>query len=667
MRQISLSEPAWQTTLPHRIAPRPEEWFPGLLLRCDEANQWGTRTTLAYVLRGGSVKFHRCWRTDTPNLTVVLPSSLDLGYLAQLLAVPIQSIIDTTYQAEIVRVVGKCRLHPNYLAHVFSFQVCPACIAEDRMLRREVVLPYLQFCSKHKIAFVKICQCGSTLRLFKKHTQPFRCYQCGLDWSDLPRVEASFEEAVLNQQFLDWYTFFFSHANLNIIRRVLEFINTQPLKRKLIYQDDLSLLKRPHYQSKKPWNWKSSPGLPPFNVIDIFPFPPPLSIVAALLVERDLFLEEDIISRLKPRAISSTEICYRFFGRGRKYEPYFDLADVINSPNPVACLMSSPTIPLTIDQFPHGSLVLSIQALADQFYRLADEDTRSCFEYRLSPLLIIALFAKLAGANRVEALADWYRLKSRYFNGLMAFACNTEPYSQIGNPIFTQAIDLQTLNTVLETFFQHEELTTSVPPRGTIMLVLHGTDLRGTIPRPKREGMDLVVVYLPEQGVVLAQVEVKEKANEIVVVPPSVAVVDLRGIVVTGDVMRAEPRLSTRIMEAGGDYLWYANTNTPEFYHDIKKVFPPLPALSGAVESLSNIGIAQQVEKGNGWLEVWRMTVRDELPNYDAWTHLAQVFKLEQWVINGVAQPTYNVRYGITSLPTSVADAKQLLLLVRRG
>lgn len=664
MQQILLSDPSWQMTLPHRIAPRPEEWFPGLLLRCDEANQWGTRTTLAYVLRGGAVKFHRCWRTDTPNLTVVLPSSLDLGYLAQLLAVPIQSITDTTYQAEIVRLVGKCRLAPDYLAHVFSFQVCPACIAEDRMLRREVVLPYLQFCSQHKIAFVKICQCGSTLRLLKKHTQPFRCYQCGLDWSNLPRVKASLEEAVLNQRFLDWYTFFFSHANLNIIRRVLEFINTQPQKRKLIYQEDLSTVKRPQYQSKKPWNWKSSPGLPPFNVIDIFPFPPPLSIVAALLVERDLFLEEDIITRLTPKAISSSKIHYRFFGRGRKYEPYFDLADVINSPNPVACLMSSPTIPLTIDQLPHGSLVFSIQALADQFYRLADEDT---MEYRLSPLLIIALFAKLAGANRVEALANWNRLKFRYFNGLMAFACNTKPYFQLWNPSFTQAIDSQTVNTVLETFFQDEGRTTSVPIRGTVVLVLHGTGLRGTIPRPKREGMDLVVIYLPEQGIVLAQIEVKEKANEIIVVPPSLAAFDLRGVVVTGDVIAPSLGMSRRIIEAGGDYLWYMSVKQSKLNNDIPKLFEASATSSENVEALFNVETAQQVERGNGWLEVWRMTVTSKLPNYDDWTHLAQAFKLEKWVIDGLAEPTYNVRYGVTSLPAVVADAKQLLILARRG
>jgi hypothetical protein len=162
MQRIFLSDPTWQMTFPHRVAPRPEEWLPGLLLRCDEVNGWGARTTLAHILSSGREKFHRCWKTDTPDLSVILPNSLNIRYLAQLLAVPAQTLLDTTFQAGIIRIIGVHRLHPRYLAHKFLFRVCPACIAGDRMLRREVVLPYLQFCSKHSLAFVHTCQCGSS-------------------------------------------------------------------------------------------------------------------------------------------------------------------------------------------------------------------------------------------------------------------------------------------------------------------------------------------------------------------------------------------------------------------------------------------------------------------------------------------------------------------------
>src|SRR5712691_6440764 len=48
-----MDTPAWQQTLPRRVTPFPDEWLPGLLLRCDEVNHWESRATLAYLLSPG--------------------------------------------------------------------------------------------------------------------------------------------------------------------------------------------------------------------------------------------------------------------------------------------------------------------------------------------------------------------------------------------------------------------------------------------------------------------------------------------------------------------------------------------------------------------------------------------------------------------------------------
>ena len=47
------------------------------------------------------------------------------------------------------------------------------------------------------------------------------------------------------------------------------------------------------------------------------------------------------------------------------------------------------------------------------------------------------------------------------------------------------------------------------------LVVLDGKTLRGTIPKGKTQGVHLLAVYLPEEGVVLGQVEVGLKENEI--------------------------------------------------------------------------------------------------------------------------------------------------------
>lgn len=91
----------------------------------------------------------------------------------------------------------------------------------------------------------------------------------------------------------------------------------------------------------------------------------------------------------------------------------------------------------------------------------------------------------------------------------------------------------------------------------SVLITIDGKVLRGTIPAGGTQGGHLLAAYLPEEGVVLAQVEVdsKEKENEIKAAPKLLQQLDLRGRVVSGDVMFAQRKLSVQIMARGGDYL----------------------------------------------------------------------------------------------------------------
>ena len=136
MQPISLGEATWNATFPHRVMPLQDEWLPGLLLRCDEVNHWGSRTTLTHLLAAGPEKFHRCWRTANPLLAVIQPSSLNLDSLAQCLALPTSLLLATTYHVELAHLYGPKRLHPRLLSETFTFHLCPACLAHD--LRNEM-------------------------------------------------------------------------------------------------------------------------------------------------------------------------------------------------------------------------------------------------------------------------------------------------------------------------------------------------------------------------------------------------------------------------------------------------------------------------------------------------------------------------------------------------
>ena len=59
------------------------------------------------------------------------------------------------------------------------------------------------------------------------------------------------------------------------------------------------------------------------------------------------------------------------------------------------------------------------------------------------------------------------------------------------------------------------------------------------------------------------------------------------------------------------------------------------------------------------------MTVSSMLAGTSEWPGLEQVFKLERWVWQEGKGDIYEVRYGVTSLPKSVAGARRLLAIAR--
>ncbi|GAC1397767.1 MAG: hypothetical protein NVS4B12_29160 [Ktedonobacteraceae bacterium] len=75
--------------------------------------------------------------------------------------------------------------------------------------------------------------------------------------------------------------------------------------------------------------------------------------------------------------------------------------------------------------------------------------------------------------------------------------------------------------------------------------------------------------------------------------------------------------------------------------------------------------IARTVEKGHGRLEKRTITVSSMLANYSTWPELAQVFKLESQRTDALGRTKTETRYGVTSLPAQVANAKRLLELTR--
>ncbi len=202
MHPVLISHMAWQESFPHVVAPLPDEWLPGLLLRCDEVNRWSSGTTSGYLL--GSTKLKGF---GPRSHWIVVPSPL-LERLTQVVRLPQERLLATTYQAELARLYGLLSPYGRLLTTKPSFHLCPACVTQSRLLKRTLMLPHLNACPLHDIELQNRCQCGVPLVPFSRSALPFTCLACGLDWAHLPQLQLSVDRVVRERHLGLLYEFF---------------------------------------------------------------------------------------------------------------------------------------------------------------------------------------------------------------------------------------------------------------------------------------------------------------------------------------------------------------------------------------------------------------------------------------------------------------------------
>ena len=132
--------------------------------------------------------------------------------------------------------------------------------------------------------------------------------------------------------------------------------------------------------------------------------------------------------------------------------------------------------------------------------------------------------------------------------------------------------------------------------------------MRGTIPKGMSQGVHLLAAYLPAEGVVLTQVAVASKENELTAAPKVIMSLDLVGRIVCGDALFTQRDLSVQVLYQGGDYIWFVKDNKPHLIEDVAQFFVPPSKTAGWHAPAMPKDVAQKTQKGNGRMEQRTMT-----------------------------------------------------------
>ncbi|WP_374234530.1 MULTISPECIES: ISAs1 family transposase [unclassified Thiocapsa] len=177
------------------------------------------------------------------------------------------------------------------------------------------------------------------------------------------------------------------------------------------------------------------------------------------------------------------------------------------------------------------------------------EDPRDTLRRRhnLLDMVIIAIAATLGGADGWVAIAQFGRSKEAWFRQFLELPNGIPAHDTFGRVFALLAPE------AFEACFRAwvASIRTVIP--GEIIAV-DGKTLRRSHNRAKGlAALHLVSAWATANRVVLGQIAIEAKSNEITAIPQLLALLMLRGAIVTIDAMGCQTKIAEQIVDQGGD------------------------------------------------------------------------------------------------------------------
>ena len=208
-------------------------------------------------------------------------------------------------------------------------------------------------------------------------------------------------------------------------------------------------------------------------------------------------------------------------------------------------------------------------ALAIQTYFADLEDPRidRTRRHNLMDILVIALCAVICGAEGWVDIANYGAAKHDWLKTFLEL-----PNGIPSHDTFRRVFCLLDPHTFLSCFQRWIDALSE--GLGLKRIAIDGKTLRRSFDRATgKAALHLVSAWATEQHLVLGQVAVNAKSNEITAIPKLLELLDVSGAIVTIDAMGCQKEIAAKIREGGGDYVLTVKDNQPHLLEDIQLCF----------------------------------------------------------------------------------------------
>lgn len=293
--------------------------------------------------------------------------------------------------------------------------------------------------------------------------------------------------------------------------------------------------------------------------------------------------------------------------------------------------------------------------IVEHFSHMTDPRIDRTKRHLLIDIIVIAICGVISGADTWVDIEEYGKAKYEWFKGFLEL-----PHGIASHDTFGRVFERLDPKEFQECFLHWIQAVAEIT--GGQVVAIDGKTLRHSFDSASKKGaIHMVSAWATANRLVLGQVKVNEKSNEITAIPQLLKMLELSGCIVTIDAMGCQKNIAKLIVDKGADYVLALKANHGDLYEDVKFFFDD--ALKNGFGDF-DYSFYESTDGDHGRIELrryWSVSDIDWIYQKKQWKNFTSIGMVESERLVGDAK-TVERRYYISSLDT---NAKGLSYPVR--